>query len=106
MKIREFTGQNWLRWLDVRALTIYPFVFYRAATPSKTLRNHEAIHIAQVRRDGWLRFYTRYLWEYLRGRWRGLAHKEAYRAIGYEAEAYAHQDDPGYPARLATRNIA
>jgi len=101
MRIREFTGQGWLRWLDVRALTVYPFVFYRDKRPGVKIRAHEAIHVAQVRRDGWLRFYTRYLGEYLRGRLRGLPHKKAYRAIGYEAEAYAHQDDPGYADRLA-----
>ncbi len=51
---------------------------------------------AQVRAGGWLRFYADYLWQYGKGRMRGLDHAAAYRAISYEAEAYAHPHVPGY----------
>lgn len=49
-----------------------------------------------MRARGWLRFYADYLWQYGKGRMRGLDHAAAYRAISYEAEAYAHQHVPGY----------
>ncbi len=53
---------------------------------------------------GWLRFYPDYpstplragQWQYGKGRMRGLDHAAAYRAISYEAEAYAHPHVPGY----------
>jgi len=100
VKIRKITGCRWLRRFATVAVTLYPLVLYRDAEPGATLRTHEAIHVAQVRSVGWLRFYAGYVWQYARGRLRGLGHAAAYRAIAYEAEAYAHQHDPGYPRRL------
>ena len=100
MKIREITGCGCLRWFGTAAITLYPLVLYRDAEPGLTLRTHEAIHLAQVRSEGWVRFYAGYLWQYARGRLRRLGHAAAYRAISYEAEAYAHQHDPAYPERL------
>ena len=99
MKTREITGQRWLKFFGLSAITLYPLVLYQNAKPGSTLRTHEHIHMAQIRRDGWLRFHASYLWQYVRGRIRGLKHLEAYRAISYEAETYAHQDDLEYPAR-------
>ena len=101
MKVREIKGSRLARWLGVAAITLYPFVLFRDAEPGPALVTHERIHVAQVRAHGWLRFYAGYLWQYAHGRLSGLGHTGAYRAIGYEAEAYAHQHDPGYPERLA-----
>lgn len=101
MKHREVTGCKWVAITGEDAITIYPFSFFREANPPEWLRTHERIHVAQVRRDGWWRFYASYIWQYLRGRWRRMGHDAAYRAIGYEAEAYAHQDEPDYPSRVA-----
>jgi hypothetical protein len=53
------------------------------------LAAHEVAHVLQYRRDGILRLLARYVWEYLRGRLRGLSHDAAYRAISYEREAFA-----------------
>ena len=53
------------------------------------LAGHEAVHVLQYRREGFLPFLVRYLGEYLRGRLAGLSHDAAYRAIGYEREAFA-----------------
>jgi hypothetical protein len=100
MKVREIRSSRLARWLGVAAITLYPFVLFRDAEPGPALVNHERIHVAQVRTHGWLRFYAGYLWQYAKGRLRGLGHAAAYRAIGYEAEAYAHQHDPGYPERM------
>jgi hypothetical protein len=38
---------------------------------------------------GWLKFYGSYLWLYLKGRFKGLGHEEAYRTHPYEEEAYS-----------------
>jgi hypothetical protein len=89
MKIREKYNCQWLRILDrggltVAGITIYPFIFYRKPKNqvSDRLRRHEMVHIAQVRRDGWLRFYFNYLRESTR---------VPYSHISYEKEAYRKQ---------------
>jgi hypothetical protein len=48
---------------------------------------HEAIHVGQWRRLGWVPFLVVYLGEYLRGRLAGLPHEVAYRSISLEQEA-------------------
>jgi hypothetical protein len=100
MRVREIRGSRLARRLGVAAITLYPLVLFRDPEPGPALVTHERIHVVQVRTVGWLRFYAGYLWQYAKGRLRGLGHAAAYRAIGYEVEAYAHQHDPGYPERL------
>ena len=48
---------------------------------------HELVHSRQWAELGWLRFATRYLSEYLAGRWRRLGHWRAYKSISLEREA-------------------
>jgi len=50
---------------------------------------HELVHVRQWRELGTVRFLTRYLRAYARGRRRGLGHRDAYEAIPLEAEARA-----------------
>lgn len=56
---------------------------------ARALAAHEAVHVLQYRRDGFLPMLWRYVGEYLAGRRQGLGHGEAYRAISYEREAFA-----------------
>jgi hypothetical protein len=44
------------------AITLYPFIFYRSPAAFRRWRDHEMIHVEQIRRYGWLRFYVLYLW--------------------------------------------
>lgn len=64
-------------------LTLYPFVFLAPWWTIQDLR-HELIHVWQVRRDGWLRFYVTWLWQRL---------VRGYRYISVELEAYAYDTD-------------
>ncbi len=48
---------------------------------------HELMHAEQWRRLGVLRYTTRYLGDYLRGRFRRRGHWDAYREIRLEVEA-------------------
>ena len=50
---------------------------------------HELIHVGQWEEQGLRVFLLRYVADYLRLRWCGLGHQEAYRHIGFEWEAYA-----------------
>jgi hypothetical protein len=71
-------------WGPFAAITLYPFVFVRMPVSERTLR-HELIHVWQVQRDGWFRFYGLYVWRWVRG--------VAYRDQPAEIEAYSNDHD-------------
>ena len=92
MKIRR-KYNNWIpQLLRVGGITLYPFILFSRTVPSmKTnLRNpeqlfkHEYIHIEQVRKLGWFKFYFLYLVE---------SAKNGYRKNKYEVEAYDRQTE-------------
>lgn len=84
--------EHWIpRRLAVRAIVLYPYVLFsdsRERVDALLLR-HEIVHVRQVRRLGWWRFYSHYLWEYFRHRCSGMEGEAAYRKISFEQEAYA-----------------
>ena len=49
---------------------------------------HELVHVRQWRTEGRAGFLARYIGDYVRNRLMGLGHGVAYRAIGFEAEAF------------------
>ena len=53
----------------------------------RALLGHELVHVRQWRELGAPRFLSRYLTAYARGRFAGLGHDRAYRAIPLEGEA-------------------
>ena len=53
---------------------------------------HELTHYRQWVDGGVLGFTLPYVWDYLRGRMRGLGHRDAYRANRFEVEARAMTD--------------
>ena len=92
MKIRR-KYNNWIpQLLRVGAITLYPFILYKRSktdlkrTPDylKSVFKHEYIHIEQVRRLGWFKFYFLYLIE---------SAKNGYRQNKYEVEAYDRQNE-------------
>ncbi len=89
-------------WLWVNGLTLWPFVLVRQPNPSARLLNHERIHLRQQLELGILPFYVWYLAEYAYWRFRGKRHYEAYRAIGFEREAFDNDHNPTY---LRTRPV-
>lgn len=93
MKIK---GCRFLGFFKVEGIVLWPFVFFASKVPAPRVENHERIHMAQIRRDGVIKFYATYLKEYFRGRKDGLTHDQAYRKISYESEAYAHDHDFQY----------
>lgn len=80
------------RFLGVGAITLYPFILFnmtrQEAIDNYTL-DHEFVHVRQVRKLGWLRFYASYLWKYIKGLVKTRSHTVAYFCISYEQEAYA-----------------
>ena len=53
---------------------------------------HELTHYRQWIDGGIFGFTVPYVWEYLKGRMRGLSHRDAYRANPFEVEARAVAD--------------
>lgn len=58
---------------------------------------HEMAHVRQWAELGSVGFLSRYLGAYLRGRARGLSHRDAYRGIPLEQEAEAESEASGSP---------
>ena len=58
-----------------------------SASDAFRLLAHELTHVAQYRRLGAAPFLGRYVGEYLRGRFAGLGHRNAYLSISFEREA-------------------
>lgn len=87
---------RFLKIFRINAIVLYPFVLYCEKEPEEEIRRHEMVHLDQIKRDGFWRFYGRYLLQYCQGRKQGLNHYEAYRNISYEREAFGSE-----PAKLA-----
>lgn len=106
MKIRVVRNSLLAKILKVEGIVLYPFIFFYSANPSVKIINHELIHILQIKRDGFFKFYFTYLKEYLQLRMKGLNHHDAYLAISYEAEAYSHQGDLTYTGLWKTEFLS
>lgn len=86
-------GCKFLKYININAIVLYPFVLYRHRFPDPVIISHEKIHLDQIKRLGITRFYFLYLKEYVIGRKHGLSHDEAYRQISFEREAYANESN-------------
>ena len=67
---------------------------YVAEEATDAILRHELVHVRQAGELGLPRFLWRYIAEYVRNRRRGMAHHEAYRAISFEVEAFAAENQP------------
>ncbi len=88
----------WLRPLLMRGvvgITIGRRIYLAASVTQQQVErflNHELMHVRQINRVGLLRFYWRYLVEYVRNRRGGMNAAEAYRNISFEIEAVAAEE--------------
>lgn len=83
---------RFLKPLNINAIVLYPFILYYDKKPLEEIMRHESVHIDQIKKNGVVKFYSRYLTEYCQGRWQGLNHYQAYRNISFEREAYGDPD--------------
>ncbi|HEV7573854.1 MAG TPA: DUF4157 domain-containing protein [Thermoanaerobaculia bacterium] len=84
----------WLRLFLHRrtiAITLGRRIYVAEGHASDALLRHELVHVRQAGELGILRFLWRYVAEYVRNRRRGMPHDDAYRAISFEAEAFAEE---------------
>ncbi len=85
MKIRHKVLKKWPFPKKTGAITIYPYVFYRSKEDKEKLMDHEKVHIEQVKKKGWLKFYGSYIVETI---------KKGYKKNKYEVEAREKSDEP------------
>jgi len=85
--LRPFLHRNTI------AITLGRRIYIAAGHASDALLRHELAHVRQAGELGVARFLWRYVAEYLRNRRRGMPHDAAYRAISFEAEAFAAESD-------------
>jgi len=86
----------WLRlFLNRRiiAITLGRRIYIAHGHASDALLRHELVHVRQAGESGVIRFLWRYGAEYVRNRRRGMPHDDAYRAISFEAEAFAAEGE-------------
>jgi hypothetical protein len=85
----------WLRPFLARgilAITLGRHVYVAATVAEgemEQLLRHELVHVGQIARLGMIRFYWRYVMEYVALRRRGFSSAEAYPRISFEVEAFA-----------------
>jgi hypothetical protein len=91
---------NKFLYIDIYAITLYPFVFVRDESDDIT-NNHESIHLAQQKELFVIPFYVLYVYEYFRNKLKGMDNDSAYRNISFEREAYNNQKNLTY---LQTRD--
>jgi len=80
---------------DVVAITLGRRIYVAAdVVEERAIRfiRHELAHVRQINRLGLLRFYWRYLREYITNRMRGMSPSVAYRNISFEIEAVAAEE--------------
>jgi hypothetical protein len=75
------------------AITLGRRIFVAEGYASDALIRHELVHVRQAGELGLARFLWRYVAEYVRNRRRGMPHDDAYRAISFEAEAFAAEGE-------------
>ena len=87
MKIRIIHCDRWFLPKEYWGITLYPFIFMNTSHPMyrnefDVALHHEEIHIEQIRREGFFKFYLKYLW---------YNFKYGYIGNPYEKEAYDRQ---------------
>jgi hypothetical protein len=59
--------------------------------------NHKTLHLLQAQNEGsWIKYYSKYLWEWIKGNPLLGTSKAAYYTIPYEMEAYANEHRRSY----------
>ncbi len=71
----------------VDGIALGRLVIVRRGRLTPYVERHEAVHVRQWKRFGWIGFPTRYAATYLRWRLRGKDHRGAYLRIPMEIEA-------------------
>jgi len=103
MKIRIKYNHWYPKLLRYKGIVYYPFVFIALSegeAKKKHILHHEWIHVQQMRKDGVLNYYSRYVFEFFVNSLRFVSFRKGYRNISYEVEAYDNEKKVKLPRRL------
>ena len=103
MKVRIRYNCWYPRCIGFRGTVFYPYVLIstsRVEAKKKRILHHEWIHIQQIRREGFLNFYCKYISEWLFNFIKYGNMSKAYKNISYEKEAYANEKTFKLPKNL------
>lgn len=94
MKVR-CRYSHWLpKKVGAEAITLYPYVLFgsdRQTSCAQYAVQHEFVHVRQVRKLGWLRFYASYVLQFLLGLLKTRSASQAYIGVSFEREAYTQE---------------
>ena len=103
MKMR-IKYNSWVpRLIGWDGITLYPFIFmtFSERKSKKTrLLHHEWIHVKQIRKEGFFKFYLSYISQALFNLLKYRHLKKAYENISYEKEAYSKEKKIKLPREL------
>lgn len=103
MKVRICYKSYFAGMIVGKNITLYPFIFMvadEATSRANHMLAHEWIHIQQIRENGFWRFYSSYLWFYIKGVFKYRSLEQAYLDIPWEKQAYLGQDTFELPGVL------
>jgi len=78
----------------VDAVTIYPFIFFKAKRADLVLFKHELIHVEQMKKCGVAKWYIKYAADFAKNMKFYRNWMKAYCKIPFEVEAYERQKEP------------
>lgn len=90
MKFKEYYNCKFPNLIQASAVTIGKNIFYSfdELEVPRNVRTHEITHVKQYEKYGIIGFLYRYFRDYLKGRFNGLSHWDAYYQIPFEIEAF------------------
>ncbi len=92
---------HWLpKFIKKGAITLYPYIFLNCDLDTAlqcNLLQHEWIHILQIQRIGFFKFYFTYIIQFLHNFLIYRSFSKAYSTISYEEEAYSNQHHQSVP---------
>ena len=84
------------QYLGIDGLVLYPFILIsnkeEEAKPS--LLKHELTHVHQVKREGFCKFYSKYLFYIITNVWKNKNMNTAFTENEFEYEAYGCENEP------------
>lgn len=90
MKFKEYYNCKFPNLIQASAVTIGNRIYYSfdELEVPRNIRIHERKHVKQYEKYGIFGFLYRYFRDYLKGRFKGESHWEAYYKIPFEIEAF------------------
>jgi len=96
LKFYYIFDSSFTKFFKLEGIVLYPFVFISMPKDkvSPKILKHELTHVEQVRREGPLKFYTKYLYYIYKSRQQNGNFLSAFLYNEYEDEAYENETNP------------